>query len=258
MQFNTEIAAIFDKYMQEKIKGYIHHLGEKQDMDVSVLSIAWQEFTNVTPAATAAAMTTEVKNAGTKESPSPPPAPTQQQIMNANASELKAMCKALKLPCGGKKQDLMDRILSNHTKEGVSDTSSGNKDAVKEVKKPKGKKRSPNRMPSIPTSSIQITKNVHGNYEHADTKLVFNKDTKTVIGKQHEDGSVLNLTDTDIQQCDQFKFAYIIPEKITNREDREMSKSSKPDIVETLDDIIANSDDEEEFEEFFEDDETLE
>jgi len=35
-----------------------------------------------------------------------------------------------------------------------------------------------------------------------------------------------------------------------------MAKSSKPDIVETLDDIIANSDDEEEFEEFFEDDET--
>jgi len=170
--------------------------------------------------------------------------PTRDMIMNATVSELKALCKAHKLPVGGKKQDLMDRLVQLSGESGESGESVGVPSA------PKKKKRSPNRMPQIPISSIQIKKNSHGNYEHPETKLVFDKDSRQVIGKQQEDGTINALGEEDIQQCDQFKFTYQVPEKILNEADKLLSsKTAVDEIVETLEDIIGSD---EEFEEFYE------
>lgn len=176
--------------------------------------------------------------------PEGPAAPTRDMIMNATVAELKALCKAHKLPVGGKKQDLTDRLVQLSSMGGSVGESVGVPPA------PKKKKRSPNRMPQIPISSIQIKKNAHGNYEHPETNLVFDKDSRQVIGKQKGDGTINPLCEEDIQQCDQFKFTYRIPEKIMNEADKQLSsKTASDDIVETLEDIIGSD---EEFEEFYE------
>lgn len=53
--------------------------------------------------------------------------------------------------------------------------------------------------------------NKHNKYEHPETKLVFDKDTKKAIGKQYEDGSVGDLTANDIELCREYRFDYFIP-----------------------------------------------
>ena len=100
----------------------------------------------------------------------------------------------------------------------------------------------------VPVSSIQIKKNEHGNYEHPETKLVFNREEKTVVGTQKDDGTIADLTQEDIETCNQFKFTYRMPEKI--KTNNEVEKTAKTEIIETLDEIIDSE--EEDFEEFYE------
>ena len=68
-----------------------------------------------------------------------------------------------------------------------------------------------------------------------------------VIGKQKDDGTIASLTQEDIETCNQFKFTYLIPEKIANKKEE---KETTDDIIETLDEIMDSE--EEDFEEFYE------
>ena len=67
-------------------------------------------------------------------------------------------------------------------------------------------------------STIQISKNKYGNYVHNDTGLVFSKTDKTVLGKQMEDGKIVDLQKEDIEVCNQYKFKYKLPENYENSE----------------------------------------
>ena len=179
---------------------------------------------------------------------------SSEQIMAANVAQLKAFCKSKKLPVGGKRQDLIDRLIKSQSDSQGADTVSSDQTVDKAKDQPKKKKRSPNRMPSIPISSIHLKKNSHGNYEHPETKLVFDKESKQVYGKQLDDGTIATLTEHDIQQCDQFKFTYVMPETINTGTSKSTNVDNSDPIVETLEEIIG-SDCEEDFEEFFEEDE---
>jgi hypothetical protein len=44
---------------------------------------------------------------------------------------------------------------------------------------------------------------------------VFNKETKTVIGKQNPNGKLESLTDKDIETCKKYKFLYKLPENLS-------------------------------------------
>jgi len=259
-----EIQDIINKYVNQLFDSLVQNNG----VDRSVLESTWgsivgkkldhQRMVNLAPIDTGDGACDDNSVVGTtvqhvpQQSTGPPPNP---EIMTANVAELKAMCKALKLSVGGKKQDLIDRLIpGGGGGAGAGGSTSASTPDKVAPPAPKKKKRSPNRMPQIPISSIQIKKNSHGNYEHPETKMIFEKDTKQVIGKQQDDGSISTLTDEDIQQCDQFKFNYHIPEKIVSNADSKLSSKQTPgedEIVETLEDIIGS--DEEEFEEFYED-----
>jgi len=65
-------------------------------------------------------------------------------------------------------------------------------------------------------TNIQIKKNKFGNYEHEGTKLVFDRNTKKVIGVQQDDGKILPLTAHDIQKCDELEFNYDLPNNLTS------------------------------------------
>ena len=56
---------------------------------------------------------------------------------------------------------------------------------------------------SIP--AIQIMKNKYSNYEHVQSGLIFNKNTKKVIGRQSSDGQIIELTPNDIDLCNKYK-----------------------------------------------------
>jgi len=62
------------------------------------------------------------------------------------------------------------------------------------------------------TPSVVVKRNAHGNYEHPDTLLVFDRESKIVIGKQcNQTGSILSLTVDDINNCKKFQFDYECP-----------------------------------------------
>ena len=107
-------------------------------------------------------------------------------------NELVEKCKELGLDIKGKKADLVKRIETNKT----------------------------NIVHKIQTSitNIVIKKNKFGNYEHSPTKLVFNKTTKTVVGKQMDNGDIIELTESDIDLCNEYKFKFKIPDKLENDE----------------------------------------
>lgn len=59
--------------------------------------------------------------------------------------------------------------------------------------------------------SCCIRRNKFNNFEHLDTGLIFDGKSKQVIGKQHVNGSVVQLTNEDINTCRLYKFRHITP-----------------------------------------------
>jgi hypothetical protein len=83
-------------------------------------------------------------------------------------------------------------------------------------------------------SDIAIRKNKYGNFEHMQTRLVFNTD-KMVYGKQTDEPSILPLTAEDIEVCKRYKFNYKLPENLN--------------VNKSLDDIKIDDMEEEELDE---------
>jgi len=256
MNLETEIKGLINKYFEQ----FCSQISAEHGIAKDVLLTKWKTISgSVVTNSPSQMVTTSV----TSTTPTVPTTNTavetdtkisSEQIMAANVAQLKAFCKSKKLPVGGKRQDLIDRLIKCQGDSQNTDTVSSNQTTDKAKDQPKKKKRSPNRMPSIPISSIHLKKNSHGNYEHPETKLVFDKESKQVYGKQLDDGSVAALTEHDIQQCDQFKFTYVVPETINTSTTKSANVDNSDPIVETLEEIIG-SDCEEDFEEFFEDNE---
>ena len=67
-----------------------------------------------------------------------------------------------------------------------------------------------------------IKRNSHGNYEHTETKLVFDNQTKQAIGTQNEDGTISTLTEHDIDVCKQYKFNYSLPDNLDENSTEEV------------------------------------
>lgn len=114
----------------------------------------------------------------------------ENDFSKLNKKELENKCKELGLSTKGKKAELLKRIENR------------NENIVEKIK--------------TSITNIVIKKNKFGNYEHEPTKMVFNKATKTVVGKQMENGNIVELTTEDINICNEYKFKYKLPEKIEN------------------------------------------
>ena len=115
------------------------------------------------------------------------------------------MCKKKGVKYSGTKNQLISRLVSKPIKKRT-------KKNKKELKTPPVIKKI---NASIP--AIQIRKNKFGNYEHVDTSFIFNKHTKKVIGMQHSDGQIIELTHSDIDLCNKYKFSYNLPENLNKK-----------------------------------------
>jgi hypothetical protein len=143
-----------------------------------------------------------------------------EKILKASKAELVAMCKKKGKKCSGTKNELISRLVSKPV-----------------IKKKKKELKTPPVIKKINASipAIQIRKNKFGNYEHVESGLIFNKHTKKVIGKQQSDGQIIELSHSDIDLCNKYKFSYNLPENLNK-------KSTLDDIQ--IDDLDSDNDDE--------------
>lgn len=153
--------------------------------------------------------------------------------------ELVAFCKKHGHRAVGTKADLINRLLGREeTAKDEPKVAKASKSSAKVTAKDQAKVESKDvvKMLTANVPKIVIKKNKYDNMEHASSGLVFNKN-KQVIGRQNEDGSIDDLTPDDIDQCNAFKFEYVLPVDLDK-------KSGLSDVkVQELDDEDLSDDD---------------
>lgn len=125
---------------------------------------------------------------------------SEEQLSKMKVPELKTLCKERKLAVSGTKTELIDRILGR--------TSSKTKTPPKKKQtKPEPLKKPvfQNYLSKVEIQPILIKRNIHGNFEHPETKFIFNI-SKKIIGLQLEDGTIGTLTVSDIEQVHKYHF----------------------------------------------------
>lgn len=196
-----------------------------------------------------------------------------QGLNKATKPILVTICKARNLKTTGTKDELKNRILealglvesstANSVKESKKESKEKPDKVVEKVKKPPAKKSSPSKRSPVnkedvpvrklvEAPKISVSRNKWGNYEHADSHLVFNPQTQKVFGKQQEDGSVTTLTAEDIEECKRWKFNWELPENLNNGKKEDEPAFVKEDSDE--DEQVEDVDDVEEIDEMVEDD----
>lgn len=93
------------------------------------------------------------------------------------------------------------------------------------------------------TSKISVKKNTWGNYEHSGSKLVLDPITQEVIGKQCDDGKILQLTKDDINLAKTVGFTKI---KIPSNLSSTGTKNSQNELYDDEDDYYSDIEESEE------------
>lgn len=159
------------------------------------------------------------KSSASEENDNPPEPPSEltvEKVMTSNVAELKALCKARKLIMGGKKDELVSRLLGFIKGEKPpargkgSKASKSSEDEDKKTDKPKTYVSKVIDSLKEKRVAIKIVKNEWGNMEDPQTKFVFDKSNK-VIGLQKSTGDIAQLTDEDIENCKRMRLVYETP-----------------------------------------------
>tara|TARA_B110000305_G_C19314198_1_gene575530 strand:- start:500 stop:1006 length:507 start_codon:yes stop_codon:yes gene_type:complete len=146
--------------------------------------------------------------------------------------ELLEICKQHGYDTSGTKPDIIDNIMSKKVAP------------AKPVKS-----APPNKTVAPPDKDILaklkavippvlIKRNEYDNFEHVETKLVFNRKTTEAIGVQLEDGSVRELTRDDISICNKYNFKYVIPSNLST----DTNQGETGDVDDKLDAEMLNED----------------
>lgn len=236
MAFNQAVT----KAVENIIHGYIQHIASKYDLDPSALLVDWEGAQSAAP--------------------SPPPEElSEERLLKCKKAELQALCKQRRLKSTGTKGELCKLLLG-----GGSITTPKAKTSVKSTTKggAKSSKTPPvlnKLMAKRPT--LVVRPNKHGNIEHQETGLVFEKKTKKVIGRQQDDGSVAEITQEDINICNKFNFAYTIPSNLDSNtgledvqveeldEDEELEEEEEEEILMVEELVEEDSEFEDEYDE---------
>ena len=120
-------------------------------------------------------------------------------------------------------------------------TSGTKKDLIKRIIKEQNKKENIVEKLDLSLNSVIIKKNSFGNYVHSPTKFVFNKDNKSVIGKEDDEGQIVSLDKNDIDICNKYKFKFVVPEDLNNKDDDDIEE-----VIEDSDDSDSDSDSDDE------------
>lgn len=141
---------------------------------------------------------------------------TPEKVLTCTKDYLMAYCKSKGLKQSGKKEEIIQRVLDSLKTTGSTATST-----PAPVKTSGSKSKAPAPVAPVLASvaeksgTLEIRKNKFGNEEHFESGLVFNKETKMVIGKQNPNSKLESLTDKDIETCKKYKFLYKLPENLS-------------------------------------------
>lgn len=188
-----------------------------------------------------------------------------ERLMKATKPELAALCKARCIKASGKKEELIERLMEISKKREGSSKAESSKAENKAEKKAETKtsrdfrnsKKTTSEVVQKTASSTEefvVKRSSFHNYIHPATKLVFDPNTKTVVGKEEDDGTVSELNDEDVENCKKYKFPYKIPENLDSKvtiDNVQVDELEESDI----ENHVNNDDDEDEVVELEEDDE---
>lgn len=222
MSLSHNITEVIDKV----IETFISRVSEKYNLDNKELKCIWNGRGNIN--------FEEVSKPDIVQEVSKPDI-VPEDLLKCNKTELIAMCKSYGYKCSGAKSILLNRLLGKEQDEKSKKKTSKNK-TKNPAQTPVVKKL----LANIP--SVIIRRNQFNNYEHPESGLVFDNIEKIVIGKQNDDGSVNDLTEEDIDQCNAFKFKYTLPENLDGNSNL---TNVKVDEIDDEDDEEKDSDNEE-------------
>jgi len=230
MSLNQTVA----KALNEVVSNFISQIAIKYNLDQNELMSEWDGAT-----------TSKVKVPVNKSLKAPITDDNMDEatLSQSKKTDLQALCRQKALKCTGTKEQLIGYLLgkdANSTSPSKKEVPVKKVIEEKSISTPVAKKLTS----SIPT--VAIRRNQHGNHEHPDTSLVFDKKTKKAIGKQNKDGTIDDLTTEDIDICNQWKFQYVLP---SNLDKKTALKDVKVDELDCEDDEVLESDDEEVLEE---------
>ena len=132
------------------------------------------------------------------------PSYTEDELTKMSKPQLSELCKELGIKCSGSKKELVTRIIERPSGPALGSLQSFLKPAAEKVKKPPAPKKLKKFSVAAASSDVQ------SQYP----KFVFKKGTTTVIGRKNTDGSVVELTQKDIQKCKENNLEYVLPEDL--------------------------------------------
>jgi hypothetical protein len=153
-------------------------------------------------------------------------------------TELKALCKERGLPVSGTKQELIQRINGEPSAKPEKSKSTKAKKTTNTLERPVFTKYLQN-LERVP---IIIKRNIHGQFEHFETGLVFNSE-KRVIGVQTPSGEIESLGVSDLENVYKYHFELEPGTKIKDKVSNPILEddSLKQKRVDELIDLIENT-----------------
>ena len=134
--------------------------------------------------------------------PKTPPTKTslsRGELMAMKKTGIMELCKVNGISTTGTKQVLIDKLLNSGGSTQTINTNISHK---------KSKKMNIIQKIQEETPTINVRENSFGNFEHHETRLVFDKHTAKVIGKQAENGKILPLSTEDVDHCKEYLFVF--------------------------------------------------
>lgn len=200
-----------DKTIEQVIHLYAKKISEIHNIEYKELLKLWSDEENGNNSSPEQNKTTQIDNSAQRE-----------VLEKMSKAELTQLCKDRGLKVSGSKDCQMARLLGEEEPKPTPKKKSSppkTKATKKEMKADKvsNTKVIKNIIGNKP--AIPVRRNQFGNYEHAETSLIFNNSDRNVIGKQLEDGTVAELTKEDINICNKFKFPYKLPENLDKKGD---------------------------------------
>ena len=219
---------------------FISELSQRYKLDHTELSKLWSNknkktANNKLPDIPSTSITGDVEMQPHAENITSNVSFTEADLKKCRVSDLKNICREKGLSVGGTKDILISRIVENENSGSKSP-----KSLTPEVIKTHSDNPPVHTKISSKLSQIVIKRNQFGNYEHVESRLIFNNKTQKVVGKQNPDGTIEELNPETLDLCNKYGFQFDLPDNI--------NKGSKlADVsIEGLEDEDADSDLEEE------------